>query len=86
LERSIQVEIEKQNNKHPDVNSGGKHSVFKSPDLAATHATDPIKSKESIQSELRNYLDSLVQRDAMVLYKSFHQYQKGGSNVVGHKK
>ncbi|MFZ2151037.1 MAG: hypothetical protein WAZ12_04345 [Candidatus Absconditicoccaceae bacterium] len=85
LEREIQAEVEKQNSKHPDANSKGKNSLFKNKSVKGDDVNGEILSKTEMEELVLEMIDSTATKDFATFYKSFHNYQKAGENLMGHK-
>ncbi len=84
IEKWIQWEIEKQNNKH-DQSTNQNFSVFKE-DAIDDKNRDTILSKEMIKNHIRNIIDSMTTKDIAKFYIAFHNYEVGGTNLVGKEK
>ncbi len=85
LERQIQVEVEKQNSKHPDANSKWKNSLFKNKSVKEEDVNWEILSKTDMEELVLEMIDSTATKDFATFYKAFHNYQKAGENLMWHK-
>lgn len=85
LERQIQSEVEKQNSNNPDANSKWKNSLFKNKSVKEEDVNWEILSKKDMEELVWEMIDSTSTKDFATFYKAFHNYQKAGENLMGHK-
>lgn len=86
MQRWLQLELEKQNKKHPWKYIQEEFNIFKEEYVESESENDSILSTKQMEDILMRQVDSILTKDVARFYNGFHEYQKNGTNLVWKEK